>query len=736
MKLFVFFSLLVSMAVNAFAQVTPLETIVLSNSAGLEWRLQRFSGGWALGQIFLNGQPVEKQASQGMLILRNISNGNPTWVYASNASENDGVVTLTGSTNSIGTNFSFTMEVSLDANLPAAIMNYEWDVANSATNWEVCLKYHDGFDNNWRMSMATRAANATSFSDDQLDYVGLPGPIMYRPDWSMATLFVTDYTFDYCNHSSWTRYTGMHFANGSLAPEFRIPTNGLVSSRHYEYPVQILFSDAGSFKTTIPDLMEDWISLNNWTVTPYPEVRTVHENMNLFASGRKNTTLWHADVGGYEVQRKADFISPKNSAPGAVFDYRMYMATGDTFWRNRAFSLVEDFIYDSQILNTGWDYGRVIGQYQTDIDEWDDGNRKRPGIMPPVVSMTAGWLMEMWKLVKDNENEDHTEWYNRAMLMAQWVMDHAFANGSIPQTFELDHDPMDAANPGRSLVAFKKIARITGDPTIINFLNTLEQWTKTNVEDKLYFTGYHVDRDPEHKETHGIWSNVQYLLDKYEETSNQDYLDRAVACAYLHFHWRTPKQLPWVSNPTEGATDEQQSWHLLTVYPYDNRYLECLYRLYQKTSNQLWLNLYNRILQLNFWSTLETGADKGNIETGVADPWLHHNKGYNFQEEGKPYHAQYALDLALMLWDLNPTIVPDDNYDPNQTNPLRSSPAGPSPTTKAMGSYPAPSATSRCCLPWTSSPSSPSTSHPRAPTWSATTASTPTRPGACAKKLR
>ena len=237
-------------------------------------------------------------------------------------------------------------------------------------------------------------------------------------------------------------------------------------------------------------------------------------------------------------------------------------------------------------------------------------------------------------------------------------MRQANEDGGLPQTVNLNGSKQGASNPGRSLTAFAEIYLITGDQRYLEFAQKLGRWAKENVEDKFHFTGYHPDRDPHHLETHGIWANIEYLLDIYEKTKDPKALARAEGCAYLNFTWRCPKQLPWVDHPTESATDEQMSWRLYTIYCYDNRMMESLHRLHKHTGNGLWRKLYDRVLQLQFWSTVSSGPNMGNMYTGVASPWNPRGKeGYNWQEGNKTYHSQYALDLYLQLIDMG--VTPD-----------------------------------------------------------------------------
>jgi len=87
-----------------------------------------------------------------------------------------------------------------------------------------------------------------------------------------------------------------------------------------------------------------------------------------------------------------------------------------------------------------------------------------------------------------------------------------------------------------------------------------------------------------------------------------------------------------------AVLSEQMSWQLYTVYCYDNRMMDSLHRLYKYTGNDLWQKLYERVLQLQFWSTVSSGEHMGNMYTGLASPWNPRGKeGYNWQEGGKTF---------------------------------------------------------------------------------------------------
>ena len=63
----------------------PLESLALKSSAGLSWELRRGAHGWSLGQISLNGKPLENPARSGILALRNVKTGEVRWLPAEKA---------------------------------------------------------------------------------------------------------------------------------------------------------------------------------------------------------------------------------------------------------------------------------------------------------------------------------------------------------------------------------------------------------------------------------------------------------------------------------------------------------------------------------------------------------------------------------------------------------------------------------------------------------------------------
>jgi len=55
------------------------------------------------------------------------------------------------------------------------------------------------------------------------------------------------------------------------------------------------------------------------------------------------------------------------------------------------------------------------------------------------------------------------------------------------------------------------------------------------------FTDHHRDLPPDEQEEASIWGVIEYWLDKYERTRDEECLERAVADACLSFLWWCPK---------------------------------------------------------------------------------------------------------------------------------------------------------------------------------------------------
>ena len=173
---------------------------------------------------------------------------------------------------------------------------------------------------------------------------------------------------------------------------------------------------------------------------------------------------------------------------------------------------------------------------------------------------------------------------------------------------------------GRSLAAFPVIHRITGDARYGRFAGQLEQFLRTQVEDRFWFTGAHVDLWPKDFEADSVWHAVEYWLTKYDETKDRECLKHAEADAWFAFLMWCPKQLPWVKNPMQTCHTEQENYLQYSNYCYNNRKYYCLDRLAQLTGQPLFRELCARVIQCGFWAQPTAGEWIGGMNEVKSDP--------------------------------------------------------------------------------------------------------------------
>ena len=206
------------------------------------------------------------------------------------------------------------------------------------------------------------------------------------------------------------------------------------------------------------------------------------------------------------------------------------------------------------------------------------------------------------------------------------------------------------------------IYTITGDKRYLNFSLELETFVRRDVEGRLRFTGHHPDLPPDELEEASIWGVIEYWLDKYIRTQDSECLERATTDAYLSFLWWCPKQLSWVDNPTQCASAEQQHFLQYSIYCYQNRKLECLWRLYEYSGDSCFHTIYQRVLQGIFWTQIRTGDLMGAAHERIADPWLarhDYDEPADFNTLGTIYMGEQILDSLLQVLEVRSNRVLD-----------------------------------------------------------------------------
>jgi hypothetical protein len=638
----------------AAAASDPGKTIDLENRAGVKWELLRTTSGWALGTISLHAKPVEQSAADGLLALRNLKSGKVRWLSASSAGKVDPrTARLSGQQRIDGVMFSWAADVALQDDLPAATFTVSWSVDKDLKGWEVCLGYHDGFSNDWRVQSYPWAGDSEDVAITPFRYPGVPGALIYRPDLSLVLLYAIDSNSDYLNPTTWTGKTSFFFANRRTAPQFRVGGGLLAAGTKYQMPLQLFLSDAGDFAGSITSIMQAWIKVSKFRVDDSLKVRTPQEALDLSVDGRRQMKSWKPGIG-YEHHRGAPFVYIGNNPYIAYFEYRLYKLTGEELWRQRAIEQIDFAIKGQQpsgVFHTSYYFKkqkRPRGQTAEGFCSWDWGHN---GYKVDINAWMVRYILLTWQLLKENEGIDRQDWYKAAMASLGWVLAQQNPDGGFPQVVDIESGlKSQSVVDGRTLVGLPIIARITGDDRLFRASEKQEAFLRQNVEGHFWYTGQHPDLPPGDFEQDSIYEVVQYWLDKFDRTGDKESLDHALANAYYALLYWCPKQLSWVENPTQGAHTEQEHYNQYSVYNYQNRKIQCLDRLYKATGDPLFEQLRDRVMQLNFYTQVTAGPYKGSVTEAIADPWLERNGGFNWR--GAPYTSELVTDLMLQLMDM------------------------------------------------------------------------------------
>jgi len=627
-------------------------TLTLANSSGLRWEFSLTQAGWSLGRILFHDKLVEQPVTKGMFSLRNLKNSKIRWLATSKFEQiGEQTVKFFGKEDIDGVIFSYTITFSISADLPAMCWTSSWSVNKDLPDWEVCLAYHDTFSHDWRVQSYPWAGNSEKVAITPMRYCGVPGVLTYRPDLSLVVLFAIDSNSDYLNPTTWTGKTGFHFANREIAPQFRI--GQLTAGICYEIPLQLIINDSGEFTSTIIEIVQDWIKLNNYRVDDSLNVRMPQEAFDIVLDGRRKMQSWKPGVG-YEHHRGTPFVYIGNNPYIAWFEYRLYEITGEELWRDRAFEQIDFALKGQQpsgVFHTSWYFQkaeRPNGAIAEGFCSWDWNH---DGYKVDINVWMARYILQIWQRVKETEGIDRQDWYKAAIASLEWVLVQQNLDGGLPQCVDIKSSEKSfSVVSSRALVGLPIIASITGDDRYLKLSVDMEQFLRVNVEGRFWYTGMHPDLPPGDFEQDSVCAVMEYWLDKHDRTGDQENLDRAVANAYYALLYWCPKQLSWVNAPTQGAHSEQQNFNQYSVYSYGNRKIQCLDRLFRKTANPLFEQLKNRIMQLNFYVQVVDGLYRGAMTEAIADPWLERSNGFEWR--GSPYTSELVADLMLQIMEM------------------------------------------------------------------------------------
>jgi hypothetical protein len=544
--------------------------MILENDAGIKWSFAKGQGGYACGSIAVNGVLVENPLEHGFLLLRKSATGEERWLCCETGERVDETpARFSGGAEVEGVTFSFRVTISLPEDLKAARIEYGFSVDEDLSGWEVGFAYQAGYTHTWSCHLYPFAEDAKAIAEPRLSYVGVPAVLLYRDDLSLALLFGLDLQFDYLNPTTWTGDCGFFFTDGVVPPQFRVGVGGLRREIKYTWPLQLVFSDAGDGVETITSLAQQWIALNEFAVEPL-YVRSEDEALELFLTGRRNTTLWNPGIG-YKLEEgdpESNFVYIGEQPLSAYFEYLLYERTGDPLWRERCFEQM-DFVLGAQETDpSSIHYGAMHTAFDLGKRAFDSDDRgENVGYKPDLNVYIARYMLQTWKRVRDHEGVDQREWYEAAVRAVNWAIRQHNPDGGLPQKADIETGRKStSATSGRALPALPIISNITGDPKYEAFAQQLERYVRDDVEGRFRFTGHHPDLPPDELEEASIWGVIEYWLDKYDRTCDHECLERAVADAYLSFLWWCPKQLSWVRNPTQCASAEQQHFLQYSIY--------------------------------------------------------------------------------------------------------------------------------------------------------------------------
>ena len=640
-----------------------MESLLLTNQAGLRWELRRTSAGWALGSVLLHGRALEATNLAGVLILRHREDGVERWLSAATATRvKSRVAYCSGETKVDGVTLRFGVEVGLDEALPVARITPRWSVDRELRGWEVCFAYHDQFRADWRVQSYPWAGNSLQVEIAPMRYCGVPGALLYRPDLSVVVLYAIDARTDYLNPTTWTGQTDFRFRSGLTPPQFCVGGGRLSAGIEYSYPLQLFLSDAGTSDRAITELVRAWMRANDYKVERLALARPLDEALALYLEGRRKSRVWVEGVG-YEHAlfpdgRGVGFVHLCNLAYSAYLEYRLYELTGDRLWRDRAFTQMGTLLKAQQTNPAAPYFGAMHDNYQLREDRghkagtFHSQDWAHDGYKPDVMAHMVRYILLTWERVKNHEAVDRQEWYQAAVRCAEWILKQQNSDGGLPQVVDIPTGrKSNSVVSHRALPAMPYIARVTGDARFAQLSVDLERFLREKVEGRYWFTGSHPDLPPNDFEQDSVWGAVEYWLDKHDRTGDPEALSRAVADVHFALLYWCPKQLSWVKRPTQCAHSEQQHFNQYSVYCFQNRKVECLDRLARETGERVYADLRDRVIALNVYTQVTKPGDwLGGFSEAIADPWLERQSG--FEWVGSTYTSELCTDFFLQLVEM------------------------------------------------------------------------------------
>jgi hypothetical protein len=325
------------------------------------------------------------------------------------------------------------------------------------------------------------------------------------------------------------------------------------------------------------------------------------------------TQLIRTDTGRYDSTVPhgwySKYICPGPSVQLGYELYHYYLQNPHETWaKERAFEMA-DFLVKNQFDNG------LFTNINTDTAQlFSEGNGDTflsdalSGYFFNAADMNLGayHLYMLYDEVKAREGEDHTAWKTAAQKTIRATMSFMGEDGSLGRNYNLDgnYDVLCAA-ASETLMALTYMYQDTGDQEVLKHRDLLENWVYTTYIFKNDYADNCMDggawvgggKPPKDNDTMGLMGFVCYCVQRYQETGQTIYLQRAKDTFIYQLLCTIPIELPGFTHRTRGLIREQDFYSAFDLPMRVNDYLDCLPYLSAETDDPLFARFGSVILQ-------------------------------------------------------------------------------------------------------------------------------------------
>ncbi len=490
---------------------------------------------------------------------------------------------------------------------------------------------------------------STRYQNKLFCYAGIPAALLRRTDRSIACLYGVAKDFDYGHPVDWRGGVNIGLKPGG-APQIvsGIPSGYIHAGALCEMPVQLVVSGNENHYRQPYDLLEDWCQLNHYTAEPTPceNFKTEDAVASFLVEKRKGTPFFFENATYATDEHRIDRFGtyPANTGFNVFLDLYLGLKFGDAIWFERAATQIR-WLERMQITEPDH---VASGLYCPVIRKGSEpGFYQNKEYEIEVNALGAYWLLRALELMRGAEKDSRLSALPAAAELEalvfrtlKGILKHQQPDGSIPQRLTTGGQYSEAVTPAHTLNAFYLAAKLTGEKTWQDAVAKAEAWTMQNCVEPLHFIGAHPDLQPKQYEEGSIHNVARYFLEKYADTQDEHYLELAVYLQSTAFFWRCPKQISWVSNPTQGCTSEQTHFPQFSLYSY-----WCFKSIYQhRTAQAAGLPFFDKearfLLRQAFHAVVTEGDWAGAYMERLGDPWAARSG------DPKAYSNKYLSELA------------------------------------------------------------------------------------------